>query len=239
MTYHVRFPPPGSVGDEWFLVDDDEGSHKVHLFDYDAIYARPGLYEQVLEQRLGCRSPELMVVWLAEAVTAAGGSMRELRVLDLGAGNGGVGGHLARHHVERVIGVDVTKGAKRAATRDRPGVYDDYLVVDPSAAPAATWERLTPLAPNSLVTVAALGPGHLPAAQLADYLDQLPPGAWVAFNLRHDFLTADDEQGFAVLTDNLVGAGRLELHLVRRYLHRRSIHGADLHYLAVIGRTAA
>ena len=56
--------------------------------DYDAIYDRPGLYEQLFYERLRCSSPEVVTTRLARALKHEGETLETHRVLDLGAGNG-------------------------------------------------------------------------------------------------------------------------------------------------------
>jgi len=56
--------------------------------------------------------------------------MTELRVLDLGAGNGMFGEQLHAVGVARVIGIDICEEAYIACERDRPGIYDAYYVHD-------------------------------------------------------------------------------------------------------------
>lgn len=236
--HSVRFPvPPGSLADdEYFLLDEDGAVRQIRLFDYQALFRRPGLYEQVVHERLHCRSPKLMAAWLAESVAAAGGEVEALRILDVGAGNGCVGEELARLGVARLVGVDVLAEAKLAAYRDRPGVYDAYHLVDPEGSVAALTQTLSCLSTNCLVAIAALGPEHLPADAFITYFDLLDDGGWLCFNIRADFVETGDARGFAALARDLISDGCLEVHLMRRYTHRRSIHGDALDYLAVIGR---
>jgi len=54
----------------------------------------------------------------------------ELRVLDLGAGNGMVGEELKKQEVSRLVGVDIIPEAYEATIRDRPGLYDAYYIED-------------------------------------------------------------------------------------------------------------
>ena len=66
----------------------------------------------------------------------------KLRVLDVGAGNGMVGEELDRMGARHIVGVDIIPEAKEAAERDRPGVYDDYFVVDLTDVPAGDLARM-------------------------------------------------------------------------------------------------
>ena len=60
--YRIQFPPSDSQDlgqDEIFftLIEDGEAK-RLRFHDYDEIYKRPGLYEQLFYERLGCNSPE-------------------------------------------------------------------------------------------------------------------------------------------------------------------------------------
>jgi len=91
---------------------------------------RPGLYEQVFYRELAMSSSHRVVGWLLEALSQVGRQPADERVVDLGAGNGLGGEELRRVGVRRIVGIDLEPEARRAAHRDRLGVYDDYLVSD-------------------------------------------------------------------------------------------------------------
>ena len=135
--YRVRFPPSAAAHD----LDQDEvvfhiiekGGQKVHIrfHDYDQIYLRPGLYEQLFYDRLKCTSPTKVGELLERALETVREPITALRVLDLGAGNGMMGEVLKeRHGVARLVGADIIPEARDAAFRDRPDVYDEYFVAD-------------------------------------------------------------------------------------------------------------
>lgn len=161
----VCFPdvPRGVEQDhEWFEIEEEGERRRFRLHDYAEIFKRQGLYESLVYRALGCRSPEHVTRPLVEAVVAGGESLSDLRVADLGAGNGVVGELLRRAGVGKVIGIDILPEAAEAARRDRPGVYEDYVVTDLTQSDPEAEERLRRFAPNCLVTVAALGFGDIP-----------------------------------------------------------------------------
>ena len=53
-----------------------------------------------------------------------------MRVLDIAAGNGVSGEALAAAGLRPVLGTDIVPSAREAALRDRPGLYDQYLILD-------------------------------------------------------------------------------------------------------------
>lgn len=238
--HRIEFPPSADDGldqDEayFFLVDGDE-RHKVRFHDYDAIYSREGLYEQLFYDRLKCRSPSKVTEVLRTAVQKEQHAASELRVLDLGAGNGMVGEALARFGVSRLVGVDITPAAKEATARDRPGLYDHYYLADFSAPDDDLRTELDTWAFSCLVSVAALGFGDIPPAAIAHAMRLIQPDGWIAFNIKDTFLDASDTSGFSRLVRELIFSEYLDLHHLERYRHRLSIHGKPLNYFAIVGR---
>ena len=71
----------------FYLLENGERV-RLRLHDYDLIYQRPGLYEQVVYERLKCSSPQKVGEILFQTLNAAEESFTELRVLDLGPGTG-------------------------------------------------------------------------------------------------------------------------------------------------------
>ena len=102
----------------------------MHLHDYERLYRVPGLYEHIVQDLLGCRSPQVAVDGLARAFAELEVDPVGAVLLDMGAGTGLVG-ELARElGVSAIIGLDALPAARAASLRDRPGVYRDYLVGD-------------------------------------------------------------------------------------------------------------
>lgn len=67
------------------------------------------------------------------AVAQVGWTRSEVRLLEIAAGNGVSGEALAATGLHPTAGVDVLPEARAAARRDRPGLYDVYVVGDPCA----------------------------------------------------------------------------------------------------------
>lgn len=210
--------------------------HKVRIHDYGEIFGTRGLYERILCLELGYGSPQKVCALLKEAVEAEGGSPRALRVLDLGAGNGLAGDCLRRGlGCETLVGVDILPQARDAALRDRPGLYDAYHALDLSRPADAESALLRSWRFTALVTVGALAFGDIPARAFAAALDLLEDGAWVAFNLREDFVSSGDRSGFRDMLEALTGS-RLRLLRRQAHLHRRTVSGKPLTYVAIVGR---
>ena len=94
------------------LVIDGE-TRRIRFHDYDEIFQIPGLYEQLFYTELECDSPRTIAGLIGEQVDNE--SAAELRVLDVGAGNGMVGEELDRMGAEHIVGVDIIPEAAEAA----------------------------------------------------------------------------------------------------------------------------
>lgn len=239
-TYTVQLPQIDKSVDqdeEWILLEekDEQRRLRIRLHDYAELYSIPGLYEEVVYRRLNCRSPEVVCsMLLAERKKA--GDEEPLRVLDFGAGNGIVAERLqASGQCELAVGVDVIPEARDAARRDRPGVYDHYYVKDLLNLDEVGRKELSRWGFNSLVTVAALGFGDIPARAFVNAFRLLPDGAWLAFNIKDRFLSDDDTTGYKDTIVELMNHG-LTVRARKRYRHRYSLAGEELYYHAIVGR---
>src|SRR4051794_19806673 len=160
MQFEIRFPDSNEAADqdeEFCEVVLDGEIRKIRFHDYDEIFEVPGLYEQLFYDELRCTSPDVVIDLLAESVPLEG-----LRVLDLGAGNGMVGERLAKLGVGELVGVDIIPEAATATHRDRPGVYDDYVVGDMTDLPQDDHRRLEERRFTCLTSVAPPGLGDVP-----------------------------------------------------------------------------
>lgn len=242
--HRIQFPPAGchDLGQHeafFFVVDEASGKKKkFRLHDYDHIYSRPGLYEQLFYDRLKCSSPAKVAGILHQTLSAVGQHVTELRVLDLGAGNGMMGEALKGQGVARLIGVDIIPEARDAAYRDRPGLYDDYYVMDFTQLTDEQAETLDDWSIDCLTSVAALGFGDIPPAAFMQGLRFVQTGGWVAFNIKETFLDASDNTGFSRLIRELIFSEYLDVFHLERYRHRLSMEGLPLFYYALVGRKA-
>lgn len=223
--------------DEEFCEVLDRGRwRRIRFHDYSEIFSIPGLYEKLFDQALRCCSPR-RVVGLLESVLIENDELpTDLRVLDLGAGNGMVGEELRRVGVRRLLGADIIPEAAEAAERDRPSLYDEYFVEDFTALPRGVARTIADEKLNCLVTVAALGFGDIPPAAFTTAFNLIERDGWIAFNMREDFLGARDSTGFARLIDELNKDRALQIHACRRYRHRFDMVGNPIYYIAMVAR---
>lgn len=225
-----------SQDEEWCHAIVNGTQHRVRFHDYHEIYRIPGLYERIFYERLQCSSPSRTVGLLIDVLSDTDQAPEELRVLDLGAGNGMVGDELDTHSVESIVGVDIIAEAKLAAERDRHGIYDDYLVKDFTNLPEEVEGRLRARKLNCLTTVAALGFGDIPPRAFAKALDLIETPGWVAMTIKEDFLRERDTSGFSQLIRQLSRDEIIQIQAYRRFCHRVSITGRRLFYVAMVAR---
>ncbi len=241
--HRVEFPPPGVRTPEqhqaYFGLVEDGTRHRVRFHDYPAIYQRQGLYEQLFYDRLKCQSPRKVAETLEASMKKEDALLSELRVLDLGSGNGMVGEALASFGVARMVGVDIIPEARAAVNRDRPGLYDEYYVCDLTDLNEEDRRELDGWGFNCLMTVAALGFGDIPPGAFFEALNLVEAGGWIAFNIKESFLDHGETSGFSRMIRNLILSEHLDLHHLERYRHRLSIDGQPLFYFAIVARKGA
>ena len=241
--YRVQFPPIESqeLGQDevfFYLVENDQ-KVKFRFHDYSEIYKRPGLYEQIFYDRLKCNSPAKVSEILQQAIRASDRLFTQMRVLDLGAGNGMMGEELKRVGVARMIGADIIPEAMEATYRDRPGVYDEYYVEDFTNLSDKNKEDHSDWGINCFTTVAALGFGDIPPKAFYQGLSFVQNGGFVAFNIKKTFLDHSDQTGFSRLIRELIFSEYLTLHHLELYRHRLSMDGQPLYYYAVVAEKTA
>jgi SAM-dependent methyltransferase len=160
-----------------------------------------------------------------------------MTVLDVGAGTGLVGELLRRGGVARVVGVDSLPAAREACLRDRPGVYDGYLVGDLSR-DGELRAALRPYGLGGLVSAGAFGGAHAAPGALEDALAVLPPGAPVIFTIDERWMDLSDPDGFGATVERLVADGDLVVRERTRFRHRVTTTGEPIFYQLIAGRTA-
>ncbi len=242
--YRIQFPREElhSLGQDevfFYLIRGDK-KERIRFHDYDKLYSIPGLYEQLFYDRLRCQSPKKVTQILKAALAQCQESISELRVLDLGAGNGMMGEALAQEHgVSRLVGVDIIPEACEAAERDRPGIYDAYYVADFCNLSADMREEISSWQLNCMTTVAALGFGDIPTKAFIEAFNVIRSEGWIAFNIKETFLDASDQTGFSQTIRELIWSEYLDLYYLERYRHRLSMEGEPLPYFAVAARKNA
>lgn len=239
--FSVKFPEVeqqniSQGNEEKCEVDYKRKKKTISFHDYHEIYKIPGFYEYLFYKKLKCCSPQIVCSQLKRQVKRSNMNMSDLNVLDLGAGNGMVGEELKKLGVNAVVGVDIIKEAEMALHRDRPGIYEDYHVADITEENEAIHNNLQNREINSMVTVAALGFGDTPPLAFSKAYNFISPKGWVAYNIKEDFVSKEDETGFSRLIKRMTQENIMRLHTSTRYRHRFCLNGEPLYYMAVVGR---
>lgn len=166
-----------------------------------------------------------------------------LNILDVAAGNGIVGAELRKQltdnpGIRSLVGTDFLDSARSAALRDRPNVYDDYIVADLTQ----PQESQLPSSSDVMVICAALGPGDgdLPLEAVDGAISLLRTGGLLAFTVNAGNQRADHPprwQSF-LASINVNGGGghwgHLEEVARQKYKHRKNVQGAWIEYMALI-----
>lgn len=234
----IALPAPTESLDqdeEWVIVRHDGEWRRIRLHDYSDVFAVQGLYEKWVYEVLRCSSPAMIGALLRRLMRASGRRAPELTALDLGAGNGCVAEELRAAGVKRIVGVDIHDEARDAAERDRPGLYDDYVVGDLTSLDKSQSGILDRYNFNALTCVAALGFGDIPPAVFAEAFNRIETGGLIAFTIKTDFLDENDRSGFSILIRRLISEKALSLAERERYTHRITADGQALEYEAFIG----
>lgn len=236
VAIHLPDEAPGSLDQdqEYCEVEIDGRRRRVRFHAYHEIFSVPGLYESLFEKLLDCNSPEVVTNLLNEELAAEGEEPESLRVLDFGAGNGMVAEELTRIGVESIVGVDILEEAKKAAERDRPDVYVDYVATDMTAPARPDLQTLERHDFNCLTCVAALGFGDVPPAAFLNAFNLVSAPGWVAFNIRERLLGNEDESGFSALLDQMFDEGVMVERAREQYPHRLSTAGDPIPYVAMV-----
>ena len=238
MDYTVELD--GSAGrdqeQESLVVRFEDGrEERMRLHEYDRVYAIPGLYEEVVQNRLECLSPDTLADAIVGAAQRDGVAPADLRVFDLAAGNGVTGERLAARGVTKLVGSDNASEAREAALRDRPELYSDYVVGDIDDAEAGLADLVRSHELNGLVCAGALGLGHITAASFARLWEHFPAGSWFTASL-HESLAEPGGSDFGDYLAELDAGDEAEVLTPERFRHRLLMNGDAVHYVAVAVR---
>jgi SAM-dependent methyltransferase len=237
--HRIQFPKTNvhtlNQDETYFFLQGAGKDRKIKFHDYDEIYQIPGLYEQLFYDRLKCTSPNKVTSILKAAVDQKSSyNFTELRILDLGAGNGMMGEELKKQGVSRLVGVDIIPEAYEATIRDRPGLYDAYYVEDFCHLDKEKREEISSWQLDCMVSVAALGFGDIPIKAFVEALNVIQNKGWLAFNIKETFLEHTDNTGFSRMIRELIFSKYLDVYCIERYRHRLSIEGEPLYYFAIV-----
>ena len=233
----IAFSPGGENWVEFGPVDARE---RVAFHNYAELYAVPGLYDRVFGEELGMCSTARVVGLYARVLEQLDRPPSAERVLDLGAGNGIGAEELRAIGVHRVFGLDLEPQAREAAERDRPGIYDGYLVGDLAELPEPKLAALMAFEPTAVLALSALGIDHAPPAVLDRAIGLLPARGLFGFAVKPTLLAGSDDRaglasGYPEFLRELF-ADRADELARDAYVHRRRTDGSDDRAVAFVGR---
>lgn len=237
VDFQVLLPEVGqdlNQDEEWCEILVGEERKRIRFHDYHEIYDIPGFYERLFYDKLECESPRVIRRLLAQVLTELGTEPGELRVLDVGAGNGIVGEELRGLGVGAVHGIDIIEEAAAAAHRDRPGVYERYHVADLTDLAHDQRNTLAEANLNTMTTVAALGFDDMPPHAFAAAYNLISTPGLVAFTIKEDFVAKRDSSGFSRLIHRMFDEEIIRHLAKERYRHRLSVQGEPLYYVAFV-----
>jgi len=238
-NFKLRIPETAKTvrqGEEPFIIEYNGEEKRIRAHDYDEIYKVPGLYEYLFYDKYKCDSPNIVCSELVKEVKNTPMKISDLKVLDVGAGNGMVGEELKSVGADAVFGIDIIEEAAEAIERDRPEIYQDYLIEDLTSLSDEAREKIEKWSPNCMTIVAALGFDDIPPEAFAEAYNMISETGWVAFNIKDEFYSKEDRTGFAKLIDDMTDSGVFSMKSKKRYRHRFCQDGTPLNYFAVIGR---
>jgi hypothetical protein len=232
----LRSSPGQDQTEESLVVTHPDGtSERFRLHDYSRVYAIPGLYEEVVQRRLQCASPAMLAELLLRSAGDAGVEPADLAVFDLGAGNGVLGEELRARGVGTLVGSDNIAAARDAALRDRPGLYEEYLVGDTDDLPEVP-DLIAEHRLNGLVVAGALGLGHISADSFQRLWRAFADGAWFSVSVHEDLVApgASDFGDYLAAFEQRDDGG--EIVARERFRHRLTMAGEPIYYEAIVAR---
>lgn len=222
------------IQEEFFWLRQNQEEHKLRLHDYAQIYRIPHLYEHLME-KLQSKSHIVLSSLLIDRVTQAGGDVKDLIVLEVGAGSGMVGKALADLGVKSITGIDILPEAAEAAQREFPGVYENYYVEDLTNLSKTAWDTLNSRGFNCMVCASALSFNHIPPLGLASAFKLIAPNSWIAFNVQKERWKDKSEASFVAQNPWVAETDIFEIAQMDEYQHRFHMDGRSLYYIAIIG----
>lgn len=161
----------------------------------------------------------------------------------MGAGNGIVASEIKKQlgvRVGSLVWTDILPEAHQAALRDRPDIYNQYIVADLMDERQQEWFGKDRFA--VMVSCAALGPGwgDMPVQALLGAIKLVANGGLVAITINERWLGKGDETtlwgGLIAMLDGRRSEdwkGLRELDR-KRYKHRLDVRGKWIWYMAIV-----
>jgi SAM-dependent methyltransferase len=220
-----------------YCLVDDGGTWRQVRFRGDArLWEWPGVYERLVRNLLRGNAPGAICHLLDRQLRAAGKRASDLRVIDLGAGNGWMGEELSTLGVAQLVGIDASAAAAAAVERDHPDVYHEYLVLDMRRLSEGQRDELMNFDFNCLVCVDALAADEPAPNAFTEAFNLLAPDGWVGFHLNAETAEGGRDSRFARIIHRMIQSGAMNVATQQRYRHRFTTHGSPLFHVGVVAR---
>ena len=199
---------------------------------------------QLFHGKLHCQSPKELVSFIVKHVklNTSYPDEKPLRILDMGAGNGVVASEIKEQlgaQIGELVGTDILPEAREAAMRDRPGIYDQYIVADLLDEKQQQWLGKSQF--DVVVTCAALGPGwgDMPVQILLGILKLVHVGGLIGITLNERWLEKEDLSPWGHFIAMLNGRSNEDWKQLRelgrkRYKHRLDVRGKWIWYICLV-----
>ena len=242
-NFAIRLPLDecnAQTDEEYFYLLTETGQERrLKVHDYAEIYRISGLYECIVCDKLQYKAPQVIAKLLVEQTAQDNLTVNNLRVLDIGAGNGVSGEVLVKQGISSIVGLDIVSEAATAAHRDYPGVYQQYYVEDLTRLREKTHEELINQKFNVLLMSGSLY--HLPALALVNALNLIPVEGLFAVTLRglgmgQEKSGQEKPENAYQLFEHFVGDKMLEIIIRKNCQQRLSVNGEPIEGIAVIAR---
>nr|VFK43257.1 MAG: hypothetical protein BECKTC1821D_GA0114238_101621 [Candidatus Kentron sp. TC] len=225
-----------SQGEEYFFVDIKGEEKKIGLHDYKTIYKYPWLYEAVVYDCLGCKTPDEMCNILDKLFSDLNIDREKLHMLEIGAGSGIFASKLVeRVGIGDISGLDLYEVAKIAAERDRPNLYKNYYVADLTDLSPDLLKELTRQQFNCIGVASATGWGnHIPVGGFEQAFDLLIQGGLFIFHVK----PFDPDPECIALNrwiEHKIESKQLILRHKQPAFHRYNMEGDEIYYDVIVG----
>ncbi len=225
-------------GKEPVNVTFQDGTQKMlHAWDYKSMFKHPFLYDEYYGQYLKLDAPRIIWSYFQDVLKKQEEN-NPLRILDIAAGSGQLGSEIRKSNAEChiLVGLDILTEAKQATLRDRPGIYDDYCVLDLANLANNDLRYLKSLDPNCIFIISATGGGdttdehNYKDVELEEYktlLSIVSSGSFFIFNVREHYTP-----GQKIILDFLKKYCKVVGHKV--HFHRYLTNGEPINFQTFI-----
>lgn len=222
MDFQISIPQQ-QEGRETFVLEHADGTREtIDYYDYDRVYAIPGLAMVLRRKFFHSHSDWVLSAAMLDTFQREGAERADIRLLDFGAGSGCFGHEARQAGIGYIVGADIVAEAKTEALRQHPEAYDEYFVMD--IRETQQQKKLKELNLNTLVAINALGREHVSKEIFLAALECIQKPGWIVFNV----MAEQNQTIEAQERDWFCEAFEVVDHF--RFFHRTSIDGRERYF---------